>query len=102
MLKRKPKSLAELTGLADTQLGKLAEAARQRVDLSDYLRNRLDDSMAAGFVHCNIRDDATLVVIAANPEWAARLRFEAQSFIELCRERDINIETVRVRVSADN
>jgi len=100
MLKSKAKSLAELAASADTGLGQLAEAARLRADLGDYLRNRLDPELAAGFMHCNIRDDNQLVVIATSPEWASRLRFEAQQFKSLCHERGIEIDSVTVRVSA--
>ena len=100
MLKNKAKSLAQLAGSPDSGLGRLAEAARVRSDLSDYLRNHLDPTVAAGFVHCNIRDEGNLVVTAASPEWASRLRFEAASISELCAAHGTPVKSVRFRVSA--
>ena len=100
MLNKQAKSLGELIGSSNTEFANLADAARLRADLSEYLRNNLDKSLADGFVHCNIRDDGTLVVIATSSEWASRLRFEAQQFIDLCRKQGTLVRTVKVRVSA--
>jgi len=102
MSKSKAKSLAELAGSTDTGLGRLAEAARLRTDLGDFLRNRLDSKLAPGFVHWNIRDDDTLVVIATSPEWASRLRFETETLLSLCRERGLSVTTVKVRVNTNS
>jgi len=101
MFKSKAKSLADLIGASSGDLHNLAEAAQLRTDLSDYLRDSLDKSLRGGFVHCNLRDDTTLVIVASNSAWASRLRFEERMFVELCRERGIAIKTVRVRVSGD-
>jgi hypothetical protein len=100
MLKKSAKSLGELIGSSNTEFANLADAARLRADLSEYLRNNMDKGLADGFVHCNIRDDNTLVIIATNSEWASRLRFEAQHFIDLCRKQGTLVQTVKVRVSA--
>lgn len=100
MLKKQAKSLADLIASADTKFGGLADAAQQRAELSDYLRKNIDQSIAGGISHCNIRDDDILVIIATSPEWASRLRFETQQFIGLCRKRGTLIRTVKVRVSA--
>lgn len=99
MLNKQAKSLAELIGSSDTGFANLAGAARLRANLSDYLRNNIDKSLTGGFVHCNIRDGNTLIIIASSPEWASRLRFEAQQFIDLCRKQEVLVETVKVRVS---
>jgi hypothetical protein len=94
------KLLAGLITSADSGLARLADAARLRADLSDYMRKHLDSSLAAGFRHCNIRDDETLVVTATSPEWAARLRFASARFLELSQECGQNVKTVKVRVGA--
>jgi hypothetical protein len=99
MLKKQAKSLGELIGSSDTEFANLADAARLRADLSDYLRNNMDKSLVQGFMHCNIRDDGTLVIIATSSEWASRLRFEAHQFIDLCRGQGTLVQTVKVRVS---
>jgi len=100
MLNKHAKSLAELLSSADTGFASLAEAARLRADLSDYLRKNIDPSLAGGFSHCNIREDGTLVIIATSPEWASRLRFETQPFIDLCRQQGTLVRNVKVKVSA--
>jgi len=98
MSTKKPKSLADIISKQSSDFGQLADAARMRADLSDYLRTSLDPSLTAGFVHCNMREGGTLVVMASSPEWAARLRFESQQFIDLCQKRNIDVSNVRVRV----
>jgi len=59
----------------------------------------LDQSLAEGFVHCNIRDDGTLVVMASSPAWAARLRFEGEQLKAICKNRGIDVQSVKVRVT---
>ena len=46
MLKKQAKSLGELIGSSDTEFANLADAARLRADLSEYLRNNRDKSLA--------------------------------------------------------
>lgn len=96
----KPKSLADIIGAQSSEFGQLAEAAQLRANLSDYLRNNLEDSLAAGLVHCNIHDDGTLVVLASSPEWAARLRFESQQFLDLCKQQKLAVRAIKFRVSS--
>ena len=79
MSNKHAKSLAQLIGSSDTPFGGLADAARLRADLGDYLRKNLDPSLAGGLSHCNIRDDDTLIIIATSPEWASRLRSKASN-----------------------
>ena len=100
MLKKQAKSLAELIGSDGSGFAQLADAARLRADLGDYLRNNLDPELSGGVVHCNIRDDDTLTVTAASPEWAARLRFEGQKIIGLCRKRGMTVRNIKVRVGS--
>ena len=71
------KSLADLIGTDQTGLGKLAGEARRRAALSDYLRSALPETLAPGLVHCNVENETSLTLLAASPEWASRLRFEA-------------------------
>ncbi len=99
MFTNKSKSLADLISAPSGGLSSLAEAARVRAELGDYLRKHLDPAVAPGMIHCNIRDDQTLVVLAASPAWAARLRFEADQLMTLCRQCGIEARAVKVRVS---
>jgi hypothetical protein len=98
MSNKELKPLASLLGAANSSLAKLADAAQQRTDLSDYMRKNLDASLTGGFMHCNVRDDETLVVTATSPEWAARLRFAAADFLLLSRKRGLSVKAVKVRV----
>jgi hypothetical protein len=98
MLKNDPKSLSALIANKKGALGDLAGQARLREDLSDYLRKQLPASLADGFLHCNVRDGNTLIVLAASPEWASRLRFETQLFRDLCAQQGLQLEGVQVKV----
>ena len=99
MAKSKPKSLSELIGSKDSGLGRLAAEARKRADLGDFLRDRLDPQIAGGIAHCNVRDDGTLVIIAVNSEWAARLRYESTQLIALARENGAKVSACKIRVT---
>lgn len=101
MLRKKAKSLSDLIRASDSPLGHLAEEARRRTDLGTVLRKGLPPEVAAGLLHCNIRTDDTVVLIASSPEWAARLRFEAERVRELCRENGTPVERIVVRVTTD-
>jgi hypothetical protein len=100
MSNKELKPLAGLIGAANSGLGKLARAAQLRTDLSDHVRKHLDPSLVAGFMHCDLRDDKTLVVTATSPEWAARLRFASTQFIELSQQQGQDVTAVKVRVGA--
>ena len=100
MLKRKPKSLSDIIGSQGSPLGSLACEARLRQDLSDHLRKHLPPEFNGSLLHCNLRDEMTLVVIASSPEWASRLRFEKELFIRLCADHGTQVTEVKVRVGS--
>ena len=99
MSKDKAKSLSDLIGASHSPLGHLAESASRRSELSQYLRTRLDPDLAGGFLHCNIHDDETLVVVASSPEWASRLRFSTKELLALCQEFGEPAARVKVKVA---
>lgn len=99
MSKDKAKSLSELIGSQGSGLGRLAAQARKRADLGDHLRDRLGEPLAGGISHCNLREDGTLVVTAANSEWAARLRFESMQLMALARDFGAEVTSCKVRVA---
>ena len=99
MLKSNAKSLSELIGGKGSPLRDLAYEAQRREQLSDHLRKHLSASLVDGFLHCNLKDETTLIVIAVSPEWASRLRFEADQFIRLCAQQGTKITAVKVRVA---
>ena len=100
MLKKKAKSLSELIAGQNSPLGNLASEARRRESLDSHLRKHLPAALSAGFLHCNLRDEGTLVVITSSPEWASRLRFEKELFIRLCTEHGTPVTSVKVRVGS--
>jgi hypothetical protein len=99
MLKKQPKPLSELVGEPGSVLSRLAREANRRISLADDLRQNLKDELGDSFSHCNLRDDGTLVLVTTSPEWAARLRFESATILEICRRREPGVLNVKVRVS---
>ena len=95
-----PRALGELIK-ADSGLGALARAASSRLDLADCVRKQVAEELAAAIVSCNLRPDGTLVVTATSPEWAARLRFEADGILSGCRGDWPAAARVRFRVGTD-
>ena len=61
----------------EAALDDLAEQARDQVALADLLREALQPGLREGFAGSDLDPGGTLTVFAAEPEWAARLRFEA-------------------------
>jgi len=102
MSKSKPKSLSELISLSDSRLSKLAQEARSRLELADYIRAGMPADLSAEMISCNLDADNALVVRVSNPAWAARLRFESERLLVLCRERHPKTRSVKVKVSHDN
>ncbi|MDP2322858.1 MAG: DciA family protein [Gammaproteobacteria bacterium] len=92
-----PRGLGDLIR-ADSPLGALARAASSRLDLADCIRKQLPADLAAAITTCNLRPDGTLVVTVASPEWAARLRFEADGILTGCRGSWPAAARVRFRV----
>ncbi len=95
--KNGPRALGDLLS-SEGQLGALARAASSRLDLADCARRQLPEALAPAVVSCNLRPDGTLVVTAASPEWAARLRFEADGILSGCRRDWPAAARVRFRV----
>ena len=94
-----PRGLGELIA-ANSPLGALARAASSRLELADCVRKQLPPALAAAIATCNLRPDGTLVVTAVSPEWAARLRFEADGILAGCRKDWPAAARVRFRVGA--
>ncbi|MEQ1801157.1 MAG: DciA family protein [Gammaproteobacteria bacterium] len=97
---RGPRGLGELLAL-NSPLGALAKAASSRLELADCVRRTLPGELAAAVANCNLRPDGTLVVTAASPEWASRLRFEADGILEGCRPHWPEAARVKFRVGTD-
>ena len=99
-----PRGLGDLLAQSISQsgpLGALAEAARSRLDLAECVRKQLPADLAAAVTACNLRPEGTLVITAASPEWAARLRFEADGILAGCRADWPDAARVRFRVGRE-
>ena len=99
MSKDNPKLLSELISLSNSPLNQLAREARSRLELTDHIRAGLPADLSAEMTSCNLDAHSTLVVRASNPAWAARLRFETERLLVLCRERPPETRSVKVKVS---
>lgn len=82
-------------------LGNLARAASSQLELANCVRQQLPVELASAVAACNLRPDGTLVVTAASPEWASRLRFEADGILSACRPNWPEAARVRFRVGTD-
>ena len=98
MSNRSSKSLSEIIAAKDGSISSLAREARLREDLSTHLRTHLPEPLADGFLHCNLRQGGLLVVLATSPEWASRLRFEADRIRQLCADHGTEVTSIRIRV----
>ena len=80
-------------------LGEIVRHARDMGHLVGALRDALPAGEAEGIIAANIRDDGELVVLAATPAWAAKLRFETDKLVEAARGLGAEVSACRVRVS---
>jgi len=100
MSKDAHKSLSELITVKNSSLGDLASQAKLREELGDYLRKNLPPELSPGVLHCNLKEGGLLVVVASNPEWASRLRFETSRLADLCRQHGTQVSAVKVKTGA--
>ena len=99
MSRKTPKPLSEIVFRPGTQLQELADRAAATVRLGDALRAGLPPGLADQVRGASLRDDGTLVVLAASPAWAARLRFEADALLDCARRQAPAAKRVEVRVA---
>ena len=99
MSKNGPKSLSTHVSAAHSSVGRLAAEARARLGLADHIRAGLPADLGMRLTSCSLGDDGILVVRTAGPEWAARLRFESQEILTLCRQRHPETRSVKIGVA---
>ena len=85
----------------DGDLGDLVRRAADASELAGTLRKAVPSDAAAGIVSANRRDDGELVVLAASPAWAARLRFLSGELLDAAQRSGVDATSCRVRVSRD-
>ena len=84
---------------SDGDLGDIVRRAREMGELTEVLARALPPGDAQGIVAANMRESGELVVIAATPAWASRLRYETEALLQAARESGIDAQVCRVRVS---
>ena len=99
MSRKTPKSLSEIVFRPGTPLQELADRAAATIRLADGLRAGLPPVLADQIRGASLRDDGTLVVLAASSAWAARLRFEADALLDCARRQAPAALRVEVRVA---
>ena len=83
----------------DGDLGDIVRRAREMGELTAVLARALPPAEAQGIVAANVRESGELVVIAATPAWASRLRYETEALLKAARESGVEAHVCRVRVS---
>ena len=97
-----PKRLENLLNPNDNGgLGDIVRHAREMGDLVEMLQMSLSAEEAGSIVAANIRDDGELVILAASPAWASRLRFETEKLVNAASATGATVTSCSVRVSRD-
>ena len=80
-------------------LSDLAARARKQAALAELLRDALHPDLREGFAGSELDPGGTLTVFAAAPEWAARLRFEADGLVRAAGAGGWPVRQVRIRLA---
>ena len=83
----------------DRGLGAIVRHAQDMGELAQSLQRSLPADMAESIRAANIRDSGELVVLAASPAWAAKLRFEADGLMAAAKASGANVTSCTVRVN---
>jgi len=83
----------------DGGLGEIVRHAKDMGELVHKLQQALPDDLSASVRAANIRDNGELVVLAASPAWAAKLRFEADRLMTTARQSGADVTSCIVRVN---
>jgi len=83
----------------DGGLGDIIRHAKDMGELVHTLQQALPDDLSASIRSANIRDNGELVILAASPAWAAKLRFEANRLMEIVRQAGTDVTSCTVRVN---
>ena len=88
-----------LSPCSEGDLASIIRRARLLGELTGALCKALPDDYAGAIVAANLRENGDLVVIAASPAWASRLRYEADTLLAAARDAGLEPVACRVRVS---
>lgn len=79
-------------------LGEIIRHARDMGQLVQALQKSVPENEANSILAANVRENGELVVLAASPAWAAKLRFEAETLLEAARASGATVSSCKVRV----
>jgi len=88
-----------LNPCSDGELAGIIRRARLLGELTEVLCKALPDDYTGAIVAANLRENGDLVVIAASPAWAGRLRYETDTLLAAARDAGLEPVACRVRVS---
>jgi len=88
-----------LNPCSDGELAGIIRRARLLGELTEVLCKALPDDYTGAIVAANLRENGDLVVIAASPAWASRLRYETETLLAAARDAGLEPVACRVRVS---
>ncbi len=86
----------------DGGLGDVIRHAKDMGELVHKLQQALPDDLSASIRAANIRDNGELVILAASPAWAAKLRFESDALLAAARDAGTEATSCTVRVSRES
>ena len=81
------------------ELGDIVRRAKAMGELTEAITGALPDEFAGSVLAASLREGGELVVLAASPAWAAKLRFEADRMVAIARDSGADVQSCRVRVS---
>jgi len=80
-------------------LNKIIQRAQNMDELTTVLRAELAADAAQNLLAANLREDGELVLVCASSAWAARLRFESDTLMEVARKTGRTVNSCKVTVS---
>lgn len=99
MSQKQPELLSSLILGPGGALEGLARRAAEQVGLAGQLRAGLPPALAEHLRAASLREDGTLVVLAASSAWAARLRFESAALLAAAGSLGLAPGRVEVKVA---
>ena len=97
--------IVQLEKLLKSTTGGALEELVQRAAGMDRLLSRLKEALEPGLalhlLGVNLRPDGELVLVAASPAWAARLRFEADKLMAAVKTSGAEVSSCKVIVAKD-
>jgi hypothetical protein len=91
-----------LKSATDSPLEQLVRRSETMQRLTMKLKAGLAPGLAPHLTAANLRPDGQLVLVAESSGWAARLRFESESLMQIARDDGEQVHTCRVIVAKEN